>query len=659
MIKKSIAFILGVSAALLMISCGEDKNNMDDTINNETTAGAVLTEPASETAAGEFIPEKTAPQAVPLSGMKMLYGNITEKDGKYTTPAFGGYSTAVFDGVYGDFVAEADFIGHMYGGGFIFRCDPDKVSKASSDSFYGYHAFIGREGTVGALGFAMDKWIGNLSVTPNDVFKRGSDLHLRLVAVGDRFVFTVTNIETGKTEYICTYNEGDAENDTCRNRKGLLGLRIYNNGGKGYFTNVTVTELPEACDTGLKIGGGESLEISFSYAKDPAVITLDRITFLADSQSETLSVLRGSGNPKWIANARIHMKNDTVWLFERVGDGLRFSADGSFLFEFPFSGDGSLGSSVALSSSAGKAPEVPTGSVYTNPVVAGADPEVYYENGTYYLYTWGNKSITVRTSKDLVNWNGGKVCCTPIGSGGITSFMSPNVFMQDGIYYMFFAAKANGKDFRLFYATSDSPDGTFTVKDDSSYLEDITEIGGAPFRDDDGKLYLTTVRFGGGNHIWIMEIEAKNGRVRPVGDARLCIDPTEDYEIDSYGKISEGGVITKHDGKYYMLYASGHYKGHYGESLAISDSVFGPYEKYEYNEVLTGNYYSDGIGDCVFINSPSGELYVMYHKHTVTGNRGSARSICLDRVVFEKDPAGGCDILRVVGPTVFPRNIPD
>ena len=191
------------------------------------------------------------------------------------------------------------------------------------------------------------------------------------------------------------------------------------------------------------------------------------------------------------------------------------------------------------------------------------------------------------------------------------------------------------------------------------YINTVPEIGGAPFIDDDGKVYITTVRFGGGNHVYIQEIKAENGILSTAREPVHCISPTEHYEIDEYGHISEGGVIVKHNGLYYMMFATGHYQGHYGESYAISRDVYGPYEKYEYNEVLSSNLYVDGVGDCMFVVCPElDEIFLTYHCHASRGNKGYSRDICIDRVYFVPSEDGGPDVLKVYGPTTTPAPAP-
>ena len=302
------------------------------------------------------------------------------------------------------------------------------------------------------------------------------------------------------------------------------------------------------------------------------------------------------------------------------------------------------------------------GETYTNPVVAGADPDVLYYDGTYYLYnriSAGNAVFSVSTSPDLVHWTARRTVFWHTNDAETRSYMSPNVFYHDGVFYLFYAALNKNGENRVWYATATSPYGPFLPQAAQKPLHDIAEIGGHPYRDDDGRLYMSFVRFGGGNHIWLEEVTMQDGVVTPVvGTATLAVSPTEAYENDGYGSIAEGGVLYKHNGLYYMIYASGHYKGHYGESYAVAEQILGPYTKYAYNEILPHNAAVDGVGDGIFVPSPDGkELFMVYHSHAEPG-KVEPRQTCIDRVKFVPDENGGPDILTVYGPTTTAQPVP-
>ena len=266
----------------------------------------------------------------------------------------------------------------------------------------------------------------------------------------------------------------------------------------------------------------------------------------------------------------------------------------------------------------------------------------------------------MNTSPDMVSWTArNTVYVNDPTIHNVQHYMSPNVIHYNGTFYLFYAAKNTEGSNRIYCATSDSPYGPFTHKHGQVPIHDVPEIGGHPYIDESGKVYISLVRFGNGNHIWLEEIILADDKATPVpGTLTKVISPNAEYENDGHGHISEGGVIYKHNGYYYMIYASGHYEGHYGESYAVAKDILGPYTKYEYNDILTWNTQIDGTGDAVFVKSPDGtELWFVYHKHYSVGTV-SPRYTCVDKVKFVKDPSGGPDILTVQGPSITPQAKP-
>ncbi|MBQ7171485.1 MAG: family 43 glycosylhydrolase [Clostridia bacterium] len=609
-----------------------------------------------------------------LSSLRVLYGGFEVREGALcaSSSLSSGQSTLLFPtDTLDDFIAECDFLGHIRGGGLIIRSDGERASASGDTAFYGYHAFIGNAGTLGALGCAgsAGTWSGNLFVSAADVTEVGSDLHLRVLAVGNVLVYTVTDKTTGKEVFRSVYRIGDHPNDTISALSGLVGFRMVNDGGVGRVDNVSVRPLKSTSDA-FDLPDGKAFSASVTLASQ-----------------ETLTLLDGEGNGLFVC---FDPETDLILFFRRENGVLSRAAEQAMTLtegrEYPFgvsrsdgicriffgyadypvfetvcaAGPMTLASSFAFVSKLTDAPAA-AAETYLNPVASGPDPDVYFEDGVYYLYTHQNGAVQAQTSVDLIHWSAMQPVYTVDHSvTDITAYMSPNVFKSGDTYYLLIASKTrNLSEYRIRYATAASPLGPFTMASEDSFVNDVQEIGGAPFIDEDGKIYLTTVRFGGGNHVYIQEIRAENGVITPLTPGTLVVSPTEHYECDGYGKIAEGGVIVKHNGLYYMLYASGHYKGHYGEACAVSESICGPYTKVGYNEVLPYTDEADGVGDCVFVSSPDGsELFVMYHRHAVIGNEGASRVICIDRVVFEPDENGGPDILRIVGPTNTPQPVP-
>ena len=243
------------------------------------------------------------------------------------------------------------------------------------------------------------------------------------------------------------------------------------------------------------------------------------------------------------------------------------------------------------------------------------------------------------------------------------SAWSPNIFYNESeeLFYIFFAAEPMDRDTRcIYYVTSDSPYGPFTHNGPLKAIHDSPkEIDGHPFVGYDGKTYMSYSRYDMGGTIWFDEVIIKDGEVTAVpGTLTRVIIPDREWDNDGGHRLCEGGFIWKHNGYYYLIYATVKYERHYGEAVAVSKNPLGPYEKYDYNPILTHNFTLDGPGDALIIPSSDGEeLYMVYHRHNEVG-KVSPRQVCVDLIEFVPDPDGGPDILTVRGPSSTPQKLP-
>ena len=308
-----------------------------------------------------------------------------------------------------------------------------------------------------------------------------------------------------------------------------------------------------------------------------------------------------------------------------------------------------------------EAPVYDRDSCYCNPVIYGADPDILYWNGTYYLYFTDTQDMSLfqcYTSKDLIHWSEPVVVFHGTDGWGDNEYMSPNVFYKDGLFYMTYAShtapdETGKRRVQVAFASSTSPLGPFRSKTMKPLHEDFQEICGHPFVDDDGRTYLSVVRFNKGNEIWAYEVKLEDGIITPLDDTitKLLV-PTEEWECD-YARIVEGGVIIKHKGLYYMMYAGSHYKGSYAEGFAVAEHPLGPYRKYRYNPILRSTGFTRGTGDSVYTKTADGRYIMFYHQH-FSPTEISPRYICYDPMKFVETEEG-IDVLVVHGPTGTPQ----
>ena len=618
-----------------------------------------------------------------MEDLTVVYGEMEVRDGALrTVKEKGGHSSALLRSPNrSSFVIEADFISRQGGGGIFFAGSPGraKASTGEDDFTNGYYAFVGQDGTVGALGCTSTagRWNGNVTASYAGKLDPGADLRFAIRVTGDYIIYRLLDRASGEEVYRAEYKKGDSRYDPSPFESGMIAFRLNNDGGKGGFTGVRVYAPKTAEMSDVTLAPGEKLTAMLRAENaEELLVFADKgqgYAFSYDAETERLLAYRYlNGALYFIAQHAMKITAGREYPFSAVhrGDVLAFSfGDQTWpVLEVHLEKPKTftVGSTAPVEVEVAPA-ELWQGPTYTNPVTYGADPEILYHDGTFYLYTLDQTGpycrVRVRTSKDLCEWEEGGFCFGIDENSPIHYFMSPNVFHKDGWFYLLIASQFAGgfgpTEFRVFYARSRRPDGPFEMDPVKPYINTVPEIGGAPFVDDDGRVYITTVRFGGGNHVYIQELNAENGVLSTKREAVHCVSPSEHYEIDEYGHISEGGVIIKHNGWYYMMFASGHFRGHYGESYAVSRDVYGPYTKYRYNEVLSSNLYVDGVGDCMFVVCPElEETFVTYHCHASRGNKGFSRDICVDRVYFVPSEDGGPDVLRVYGPTTTPVPAP-
>lgn len=637
------------------------------------------------------------------------------------TSAFMAYELpAKYQGM--DYIVEVDYLGVNNMGGLLIGATSDKLTKTPS-YFSGYTCTTGSEGKNAYIAyFSESGWGGSFAPSTNKITT--GDLHLWVRVYKGAMTFRIYTLDQQTLIQEFRYEPGDHENDIYDTFTSTVGLRQYY-ADAGRFDNFKVTVLAD--DTlpnmnaslslgdvafkangvtekdGVVSGSGAMLStknFSGEYRVKFALANkgVSRFYFgMTDTKNGYVFELNGpeqkalllkmeNGVTSVLSHKAIIVREGFCDLILDVHDGIAslyydylFQGDDAFpITEFYLDGtDGKIG----LWLEGGKVQSLTTGAstvtlpeeFYINTVNPGADPDVLYYEGTYYLYVYagndGSNIFRVYTSPDLVHFTQHNYVFhwDPIVYNNVNgkTAWSPNVFYNesDGLFYLFFAAEQLGEDTgrRVYYASSDSPYGPFVHDGPLVPINpDVTEIDGHPFVGYDGKTYMSFSRYDLGGTIWFEEVIIKDGVVtaKPETATRVVISD-KPWDNDGALRLVEGGFVWKHGGYYYLIYATGSYSRHYGEAVAVSKNPLGPYEKFETNPILNWNYLVDGPGDALMIPSPDGEeLYMIYHRHTVPDNKGIPRDTCIDLVEFVKDPNGGPDILVVRGPSTTPQKMP-
>lgn len=260
-----------------------------------------------------------------------------------------------------------------------------------------------------------------------------------------------------------------------------------------------------------------------------------------------------------------------------------------------------------------KNPLIKANAQNTWPDYGVGDPFVMRWNGRYYLYCStkdGEVGIQCWVSDDLVNWDYNGICAAQALT---ESAYAPEVMYENGFFYMYTSPAGNGH----YILKSDSPTGPFTAVTENFGLS----IDGDVFVDDDGS--------------WRFYTAGNDGIMSYTMPAPDKVDTSSGVHIpcDMHG-WTEGSMIVKHNGIYYMTYAGNHvwsagYRIHY----AVSDTSPVAFRAAENNPLLlsTNRKTVMGIGHSSTVVGPNlDEYYIVYHSHKTPPKR----DMNIDRIVF-------------------------
>ncbi|MGI6114639.1 glycoside hydrolase family 43 protein [Luoshenia tenuis] len=257
---------------------------------------------------------------------------------------------------------------------------------------------------------------------------------------------------------------------------------------------------------------------------------------------------------------------------------------------------------------------------FRNPIIPGynPDPSVCRVGEDYYLVTSSFEDfpgVPVYHSRDMVNWEQIGYCltrrsqlelknCPP--SRGI---FAPVIRYHQGRFYMITTNVSHGGN---FYVWTEDPAGEWS---EPIFLAQ-GGIDPSLFFDDDGKVYLTSNQPTGGD--WTIaqsEIDIATGQ--------LLTKPRTVW-TGTGGRHPEGPHLYKINGKYYLMIAEGGTELGHMETIARSDSPYGPFESCPHNPILThrGNPLNliQGTGHADLIQAHDGSWWLVFLAFRMTRN---------------------------------------
>lgn len=266
-----------------------------------------------------------------------------------------------------------------------------------------------------------------------------------------------------------------------------------------------------------------------------------------------------------------------------------------------------------------------------------ADPTVFCDNGTYYLYGTSpvsDNGFWVYTSTDLQHWSGPAGAVDGYALRGNTygtqGFWAPQVFKKDGRYAMAYTANE-----QIAIAWADSPLGPFVQDEPAMIPAKTKEIDPFVFHDDDGKTYMYHVRLIGGNRIYVAEMN-DNLRSMKEETARECIAVNDKgWENTAEGKwgVSEGPTVVKLDGTYYMFYSCNDFRSiDYAMGYATAKSPLGPWKKHKKPIVSRHLTDENGTGHGDLFRDGDGRWMYVLHTHNSNSKVSPRRTAMVELV---------------------------
>jgi xylan 1,4-beta-xylosidase len=233
---------------------------------------------------------------------------------------------------------------------------------------------------------------------------------------------------------------------------------------------------------------------------------------------------------------------------------------------------------------------------YLNPILAGfyPDPTICRVGDKFYLV---NSSfcyfpgLPIFESTDLVHWKQiGNIIDRPEQADFGTSRLSggiyaPTLRYHDGTFYIICTNVSGGGN---FIVTAKNPAGPWS---NPIVIPGVDGIDPDIFFDEDGKVYIThngpppnNISVHDGHRaIYMFEYDMANHKI--ASESKLVINGGTDMAIKPVW--IEGPHVIKKDGFYYMICAQGGTGYNHSEVVFRSKNVYGPYESYAQNPILT------------------------------------------------------------------------
>lgn len=285
-----------------------------------------------------------------------------------------------------------------------------------------------------------------------------------------------------------------------------------------------------------------------------------------------------------------------------------------------------------------------------NPIIDGwyADPEGVIFGKEYWVYpTFSAKYekqvfLDAFSSKDMATWQKHPhIIDTSVIKWARMAMWAPAIVKKDNRYFLFFSANDIQSKFRngvkddtlggIGIAVADKPQGPFRDYLGkpliNHFYNKAQPIDQYVFKDKDGQYYII---YGGWGHCNIGKLNKDFTGLVPFSDTAIV------KEITPKGYV-EGPTMFIRKGKYYLMWSEGGWtNGTYKVAYAISDNVFGPFER-KATILEADESVATGAGHHSVINIPgTDEWYIVYHRRPIPNLDRDHRVVCIDRMYFDE-----------------------
>jgi beta-xylosidase len=277
-----------------------------------------------------------------------------------------------------------------------------------------------------------------------------------------------------------------------------------------------------------------------------------------------------------------------------------------------------------------------------NPIFSGwyADPEGVIFANKYWIYPTYSAPFEQQvfmdafSSRDLVSWTKHeRIIDTAKIKWAKKAMWAPAIVEKAGKYYLFFSANDvhKGEIGGIGVAISGQPQGPFKDLIGKPLINEIAN-GAQPidqfvFKDKDGQYYMI---YGGWGHCNIVKLKTDFSGLMSFADGTTYKEITpKDYV--------EGPFMFTRNNKYYFMWSEGGWGGpNYRVAYAMSDSMFGPFEKI--GVILQQDAsIATGAGHHSVMKHPvKDQWYIVYHRRPLSETDANHRVTCIDEMNFDE-----------------------